>query len=64
MSLFSKIIRQPRLKVLYEALHAGYTTHKGRLGLGLFVAKRIVEKHGEIYPFKSSLEKVVRQTRL
>ena len=29
-----------------EALHAGYTTHKGRLGLGLFVAKRIVEKHG------------------
>ena len=29
-----------------EAINAGYTTHKARLGLGLFVAKRILEQHG------------------
>ena len=29
-----------------EVTNAGFTTHKGRLGLGLHVAKRILEKHG------------------
>ena len=28
-----------------EAINAGYTTHKARLGLGLFAAKRILEQH-------------------
>ena len=29
-----------------DAINAGFTTHKGRLGLGLFVAKRILKQHG------------------